>query len=160
VALLPLDLNRVVEQAAPMLAEMVSRQVVLHYRLAERLPHADGNARQVRQLILNLVLNASAALGAERGDVTVATRLVQADRAWLADAAVGQNLPEGTYVCLDVGGTGRPLDPGSLAAGVPGTLDLAALWAIVRGHHGAIKVRSEAGKATVFSVLLPAVCCP
>ncbi|GFO69191.1 hypothetical protein GMLC_27700 [Geomonas limicola] len=159
-----LEVNSVVEEMAHMLEVSISKKVVLRYQFAERLPAVNGDATQLRQVILNLVLNASEAIGEDRGLIVVATGLKQCDRAYLGDSCVDDQLPEGAYVSIDVSDSGcgiRPeivskiFDPFFTTKFTGRGLGMAAVLGIVRGHHGAIKLRSVPGSGTTFTVLLP-----
>ncbi|GFO60347.1 hypothetical protein GMST_26720 [Geomonas silvestris] len=159
-----LDVNGVVEEMAHMLGVSISKKVVLRYQFADRLPAVNADATQLRQVILNLVLNASEAIGEDRGLIVVATGLRQCDRAYLADSCIDDGLPEGSYVSVEVSDSGcgirpeiisRIFDPFFTTKFTGRGLGMAAVLGIVRGHQGAIKVRSVPGSGTTFTVLLP-----
>jgi CheY-like chemotaxis protein len=125
----------------------------------------EADASQLRQVILNLITNASEAIGELPGAITVATGLIQVDRAYLAETWIGADLQEGSYVCLEVTDTGcgmdretlgRIFDPFFTTKFAGRGLGLAAVLGIIRGHRGAIRVASEPCRGTSFQVLLPA----
>ena len=113
---------------------------------------------------MNLMTNASEAIGEETGVITVRTHVVEADRNYLGNTYLHDDLAEGTYVCLEVSDNGEGMDPDTLSnifdpfftTKFTGRgLGLAAVLGIVRGHKGALRVNSEAGKGTTFSILFP-----
>lgn len=160
----PLDLSALVQEMDHLLATSVSKEVVLKYDLAEGLPAVQADSTQARQLVMNLVTNASDAIDEKNGVVMVSTGVVEADRAYLVEAHLGGNLPEGRYVYVEVADTGcgmdeetraRVFDPFYTTKSVGRGLGLAAVLGIVRGHCGAIKIDSEPGRGSIFRVLLP-----
>ncbi|MEP6668044.1 MAG: CHASE domain-containing protein [Chthoniobacter sp.] len=159
-----LDLSAVVRETADLLQVSISKSSVLKYALAENLPAISADATQIRQIIMNLVINASEAIGERSGVISVATGVMDADRAYLTEAYLSPNIPEGTYVFLEVSdnGTGmtsetreRIFDPFFTTKFTGRGLGLAAVLGIVRGHSGALKVYSEVGRGTTFKLLLP-----
>jgi PAS domain S-box-containing protein len=160
-----LDLSRVVNGIRQLVSTVVSKKAELRYDLGAGLPQVEADAGQVRQLVMNLVANASDALAGESGDISVRTGDMFADRAYLAATVIDEQLAPGDYVFLEVSDTGvgmdretqeRIFDPFFSTKFVGRGLGLAAVLGIVRGHHGAIAVRSSPGHGTVIRVLFPA----
>ncbi len=161
----PVSLSDVVQEMAHMLEVSISKKVALRYDFAKALPAVEADVAQLRQIIMNLVINASEAIGDETGVVSVHTGSMQCDRAYLLSGHFGEDLPEGTYVFLEVADTGcgmdeetqqRLFDPFFSTKFTGRGLGLSAVLGIVRGHRGAIKVYTEVGKGSTFKVLLPA----
>jgi signal transduction histidine kinase len=159
-----LELSRLVEEMGQLLHVSLPDKVQLELDLAADLPAIEADASQVHQIVMNLVTNAAEAIGDESGVITVHTCMLEADRACLAEARLVEELPEGPYVCLQVSDTGcgmdaetqaKLFDPFFTTKFVGRGLGLAAVHGIVRGHRGAIRVRSEVGKGTTVTVLLP-----
>jgi signal transduction histidine kinase len=145
---------------------MVPDNVTLNYELAGDLPRVEGEAAEIRQVLTNLVVNASEAIGDQLGGIFVATGSMQVDRDLLATTCADRDLPEGQYVFLRVRNAGRSMDRATMArifdpffttkrAGRG--LGLAATLGIVRGSGGAIKVESSPGRGTEFTLLFPAL---
>ncbi|MCE9579729.1 MAG: PAS domain S-box protein [Deltaproteobacteria bacterium] len=157
-------LNAVVEEMAALLRAAISKKAVLRLELDRALPGIEGDGTQLRQVIMNLITNASDALGDEAGVITVRTHVVDVDRAFLRTTYLGDGVAPGRYVCLEVSDTGVGMTPATLArifdpffttkASGRG-LGLAALLGILRGHHGTIAVVSAPGQGATFQVLLP-----
>ncbi|HEY1108619.1 MAG TPA: PAS domain-containing protein, partial [Opitutaceae bacterium] len=150
----PIELTALVEDLLPLLKVSVSQHGALRLQLAKPLPAVRADATQLRQIVMNLVLNAADAVSAAKGEIVVTTGTMRADAALLSECAVGAELPPGSYVFLEVRDNGTGMKPEVLAkifdpffttkfAGRG--LGLAAVLGIVRGHKGALQVESEAG---------------
>jgi PAS domain S-box-containing protein len=160
-----LDLNNLITETAELLQISVSKKASLSLKLAASLPAVLADATQLRQVVMNLVINASEALGDRAGSIYVATGAVQVDSSFLEETHLSPDLPAGEYVFLDVMDDGvgmsqevqrRIFDPFFTTKFTGRGLGLAAVLGIVRGHKGALKVYSEEGVGTTFKVLLPA----
>ncbi len=161
------DLNDLVEDTARLLAVSVSKKAALEFRLERPLPELLADATQLRQVVMNLVINASEALGDYGGTIELATSLVHADRNYFTSAVLSPDLPEGDYVCLEVIDNGcgmdpevqaRIFDPFFTTKFTGRGLGLAAVHGIVRSHGGALRVESTLGRGTTFRLLFP--CAP
>ena len=156
----PLDASKAVQGMLGLLKVAVSRHVSLVTDLAEDLPAVWARGAQLTQIVMNLVVNASDAVGDQNGVVRVATRQVTIGQA----EAIAKALPAGPYVQLEVSDTGCGMSPETQAkifdpffsTKFSGRgLGLAVVHGIVRSLHGAIQVASEAGKGATFQILLP-----
>jgi signal transduction histidine kinase len=167
----PIDAGKLVEDMAHLLEVSISKKVVLKYNFAPNLPTFDGDATQIRQIILNLITNASEAIGEKSGVIALSTGAMSCDRAYLDGtnevfrSALSAPLPEGIYVYFEVADTGNGMDGGTLdkifdpffTTKFTGRgLGLSAVLGIVRGHRGTIKIYSEPRRGTTFKVLFPA----
>ncbi|MBM4438087.1 MAG: response regulator [Actinobacteria bacterium] len=119
---------------------------------------------QLRQVVMNLMPNASDALGACDGTVTVSTRFRTFSAEGLAGSPLAEPLAAGAYVSLTVADTGVGMDAATLkrifdpffTTKLTGRgLGLTAVLGIVRAHHGAILARRELGLGSSFAVVLP-----
>jgi len=160
-----LDLQRVVDEMSRMLEVSVSKRAVLKVNHADDLPTIRGDATQIRQVIMNLITNASEALAERSGVVSISTGAMSCDREYLRETYLDEALPEGAYVYLEVADTGcgmeeetrrRMFEPFFTTKFTGRGLGMAAVLGIVRGHGGAIKVYSEPRKGTTVKVLFPA----
>jgi PAS domain S-box-containing protein len=170
----PVWLNMLIAEMTTLLHASIPKRVHLHTNLAPELPLIEADATQIRQVIMNLVINASEAIesaatnsdpGAD-GEVTVTTWLCQTDSAYLATTYPSPDLPPGKYVALEVADTGAGMDQATLdrifepffTTKFTGRgLGLAAVLGIVRGHRGTLKINSTLGQGTTITVLLPAI---
>ncbi|MBU0679366.1 MAG: PAS domain S-box protein [Verrucomicrobia bacterium] len=161
----PVDLNEIVEEMTRLLEVSVSKMAILRYGLAPNLPAVKADATQIRQVVMNLITNASEAIGSASGIISVCTGAADCRRKYLKNLTMGENLSEGTYVYVEVSDTGvgmdaetqaKIFDPFFTTKFTGRGLGLAAVHGIVRGHNGAIDVRSALGKGTTIRVLFPA----
>jgi len=163
----PLSLNELVNEMAYLLTVSISKKVVIKYNFFPELPAVMADATQLRQVVMNLITNASEAIGEKSGVITLSTGVMDCDTAYL-EGVVGDSATHavGQYVYLEVSDTGCGMDPETLqkifdpffTTKFTGRgLGLAAVLGIVRGHHGALRVYTEKGRGTTFKVLLPAV---
>lgn len=159
------DLSEVVRETTYMLEVSISKKARLRYDLAGNLPLVEADPTQVRQVVMNLITNASEAIGDHSGEITLSTRVVECDRATLAATVVDDGLPEGPYIALEVADTGcgmapevqrRVFDPFFSTKFTGRGLGMAAVLGIVRGHRGAIRLESEPQAGTRVTVLFPA----
>ena len=160
-----LDMSEVVEEMARILEVSVSKKAVLKYNFADNLPPFEGDATQIRQVIMNLITNASEAIGDRSGIISITVGAMRVDLDYLRTTYLDENLSEGLYITLEVADTGcgmndeirsRLFDPFFTTKFTGRGLGMAAVMGIVRGHGGAIKVYSEVGKGTTMKVLFPA----
>lgn len=160
-----IDLNRLVEEMLHMMEVSISKKAVLRLDLHRPLPSVIADATQIRQVLMNLVTNASEAIGDKSGIIAITTGCYQYSNDSLRDVWSNENLPEGLYVSLEVTDTGcgmdsetigKIFDPFFTTKFTGRGLGMAALLGIVRGHKGFVKVYSEPGKGSTFKILLPA----
>jgi CheY-like chemotaxis protein len=142
----------------------ISRRHTLNLRLADDLPAVEADPTQLRQVVMNLLLNASEAIGDRPGTISLTTDVMDLGRPELATALVGADAAAGRYAYLEVADTGCGMDTTTrqrifdpfFSTKSPGRgLGLPAVFGIVRGHRGVIRLQSEPGGGTVFQVLLP-----
>ena len=158
------QLGEVVEEMTHLLQISVNKKVVLKLNLTPGLPSVAVDAAQIRQVIMNLVINASEAIGDKSGVISISTGLMHADKEYLSEMHLPANLEEGDYIYLEVSDTGcgmtpetraRIFDPFFTTKFTGRGLGLAAVLGIVRGHNGCLKVYTEPGRGTTFKLLLP-----
>jgi PAS domain S-box-containing protein len=158
------DLSALTEGLVPLLEISIARKAVLHLALSRDLPAVMADATQLRQIVMNLVLNAVDAVAGRQGEIHVSTGTVRANRALLDAAVAGSALPEGDYVFLEVrdNGSGMPaevlariFDPFFTTKFAGRGLGLAAVLGIVRGHKGALAVASSPDRGSCFRLLVP-----
>ncbi len=159
-----IDLSTLVEEMTHLLRVSITKTAMLEYHFDPRLPSVEVDTTQLRQVVMNLVVNASDAIGDFAGRISVSTGVMHADAAYLAETYLAHDTPEGEYVYLEVADTGngmdaetraRIFDPFFTTKFTGRGLGLAAVLGIVRGHRGAIKVTSQPGEGTTFRLLLP-----
>jgi len=160
-----LDLSELITEAGPLLELSSSKKAKLRFFLNKHLPLVQADVNQLRQVIINLVSNAAEAIGDKEGQIRITTGAMRATRDYLRQTHLAPDLPEGTYVFVEVSDNGSGMAPDVVArifepfytTKFTGRgLGLSAVLGIVRGHRAAIKVESEPGKGSSFLVLFPA----
>ena len=148
-----------------LLKSIVSKRALLNLNLGKNLPPMRGDTSQISQVIMNLVLNASDAIGERSGVVTISTGATECSREYLKKTYGDENLAPGLYITLEVSDTGTGMDkatqerifePFFTTKFTGRGLGLAAVLGIVRGHKGALRLYSQLGKGTTFKILFPA----
>jgi PAS domain S-box-containing protein len=141
-----IGLNKLIEEIATLLQASVTRKHQLILKLAPDLPAVMADTAQMTQVVMNLIVNASEAIGDAPGTITIRTHY------------------HSTYVMLEVNDTGNGMDEATLARifepffttkFVGRGLGLSAVQGIVRGHNGTIQVQSHIGTGTTFTISLP-----
>ncbi len=159
------NLNSLVREMGQLLRVSIPRAISIEYQLADKLPPVNGDPTQLRQMVMNLITNAAEAIGDSGGSIVLATRSGHADRRMFADGYFPPGRPEGDYVCLEVTDNGQGMDeetrskifdPFFTTKFTGRGLGLPAVHGIVNGHGGALRVTSEKGRGTTFTILLPA----
>jgi PAS domain S-box-containing protein len=157
-----IDLSKTVEEMYGLLKSAISKRVTLVTDLSEHLPAIKARTAQIRQVVMNLVVNASDAIKDSNGVIRVTTRSVtlgpnNAD-------VTKKDLTEGDYVQIEVSDTGcgmsheiraRIFDPFFTTKSAGRGLGLPVIHGIAQSLHGAIRVESEVGRGTTFQVLIP-----
>ncbi|MFO0728382.1 MAG: ATP-binding protein [Myxococcota bacterium] len=145
----PSDLNDVMRKTAKLVEAKEGDKAVIELDLAEGIPSAEVDAEKIKQVILNLVLNAIDAMGTTGGPpITIRTRYMpERERIEIAVKDRGPGIPKETLDHLFIPFfTTKPNGTG---------LGLAVCQRIVTNHGGEIRVESQVGQGTEFSVRLP-----
>jgi two-component system cell cycle sensor histidine kinase/response regulator CckA len=160
----PIDLGQLVTDITHLMQLSIAKTSFLNLNLARNLPPVLADGTQMRQVVMNLVINASEACGDSQGVIGITTGLVHLNADYKRNALLDPELPERDYVFLEVSDNGsgmtedvraRIFDPFFTTKFTGRGLGLAAVQGIVRAHRGAIKVYSEPGQGSTFKVLLP-----
>lgn len=160
------NLSKIVEDMLQLSRVSISKKVNVILELSDNLPSVEVDASQVRQLVMNLILNAAEEIGNRESEIIVSTGVLDCDRTFLANTYVDDNLPEGKYAFIEVTDSAcgmdaetvnRIFDPFFSTKSSRRGMGLAAVLGIIRGHNGAIKVVSELGTGTTITVFFP--CC-
>ena len=156
-----LDLNRVVEETSEIFGK-AKMGVTIHKELADGLFATEADESQLKQILLDLYLNAAEAM-LDSGDFIVKTSNVTHE-----DMKDKEYDPKpGNYVLLTVTDTGVGMDKSTMGLifdpffttkhmGMGTGLGLAAVYGIITGHGGYIDVESRKGHGSTFSLYFPA----
>ena len=161
----PLDVNDVVEEMVHLLGVSIPKNVELRFDLAPGVPAVRADAAQLQQVVMNLVTNAAEALGGRDGAVRLATRLERVDDPASIAPPHGQPPAAGEFVVLEVrdDGCGMPqdvlqriFDPFFTTKQTGRGLGLSAMLGILRGHGAGLRIASEPGRGSCFTLYFPA----
>jgi signal transduction histidine kinase/ligand-binding sensor domain-containing protein/CheY-like chemotaxis protein len=154
------DVSRIVAEMLEFLRISVSKRAKLVTDLSQDLPKIRASAAQIRQVVMNLLTNASEAIGDRGGLIRVTTRRVATSPA----ATVTRGPAGNSYLQLEVSDNGcgmsretqaKVFDPFFSTKGAGHGLGLAVVHGIVRGLGGAIHIASDSGQGTTIQILLP-----
>jgi two-component system, cell cycle sensor histidine kinase and response regulator CckA len=148
----PIDLSLLVDEMLQLLKVSISKQATLEADLGRGLRAVYANPAQLRQVVMNLVTNASQALEERVGVIRVTTAPVKGDYLRLEVSDTGSGMTPEVQA--------RIFDPFFTTKSNGHGLGLAAVQGIVRSHSGMINVVSALGNGTRFEVLLPCVSQP
>ncbi|HJU84051.1 MAG TPA: CHASE domain-containing protein [Holophagaceae bacterium] len=161
----PVQLNKVVTEMAELLAASRPPGVTLRFQLAPDLPNVQADPVQMQQVVLNLVTNATEAIGEAEGAVAISTSHRVYSDLELEQGYPGQGLLPGPYVSLRVKDSGCGMDEAVLArifdpfftTKFSGRgMGLATVQGIVKAHRGGLRVNSKPGAGSTFVAILPA----
>ena len=160
----PIDLEALTRETVQLVEGSIARGLSIQYEPTSGLPPMHGDALQVGQVVLNLLINAVEAVMPTRARITVAVGCEVLTRADLADATFGGDAPPGKYLFVEVrdegpgmheATLGRIFDPFFTTKESGHGLGLAAVQGIVRSHGGVVRVTSAPGRGSAFRVWLP-----
>src|SRR5262249_43303536 len=151
-----------ITEMARLLRVSLSKTVTLKVQLAKDLPPIAADTTQIRQVALNVIVNAAEAIGDAEGVISLSTGLRHTIPADLSSASCASELPAGEYVYLEVTDTGCGMDAATrerigerfFTTKTPGRgLGLAVVLEIVHSQGGTLMVASEHGRGTTVTVL-------
>jgi two-component system, cell cycle sensor histidine kinase and response regulator CckA len=164
-----LDLSVIVDDMNLLLRSSIPQTLTLTKDLEPSLPAIRADAAQIQQVVMNLIINASEAIGDENGTIALSTGLMACSADYLANSLTctsgeGAAPAPGTYVYFEVRDTGcgmdestrtRLFEPFFTTKFTGRGLGMAAVLGIMRGHYGAIVLDTEPGRGTTFRMLFP-----
>ncbi len=161
-----INLGTLLEETLHMLKTCVSKKAILNLNLEKATLWVHGDPSQIRQILMNLVINASDAIGERSGVITITTGAMDCSEHYLANGYILAPGKPGTYAYIKVSDTGCGMDTKTIArifepfftTKFTGRgLGLSAVMGILRAHEGALRVYSEPGKGTSFKVMFAVV---
>ena len=164
-----IDLADLLRENADLFRASISRTVTLNLVGGGPPPVIDADAGQIQQIVMNLITNASDAIGARPGAVRLESGVMTCTDEFLARSRVENRPPAGLYAFIEVADNGagmdeetlqRLFDPFFTTKFTGRGLGMSAVLGIVRGHKGAIIVDSAPGVGTTIRVLFPAAAVP
>lgn len=161
----PTDLSALVHEMSKLLNVSISKSCKMTLALADRLPMISADQTQIRQVVMNLIINASEAIEHDDGEIVVSTVVTDCNDTFLAESGLAEQLTPGEYVCLEIADNGcgmseetqiRLFEPFFTTKFTGRGLGMSAVLGIVRGHQGAVQIRSEPDRGTTFKIFFPA----
>jgi hemerythrin-like metal-binding protein len=161
----PLDLNLQVEDMIRLLQSSLFRKASIQWQPTPDLPTMDGDLAQIQQVIMNLIINASEAVAAQEGVITIRTGSEAIGGTDAENQPPGMALKPGIYLTFEVSDNGpgmppevqeRIFDPFFTTKFTGRGLGLSVVQGILRGHQGGIRVTSKVGEGTSFKLFFPA----
>lgn len=158
------DLNQLVRDNVEIFRSSIARTTSLSLQLSTTLPMINADEGQVRQVIMNLITNASEAMESQPGVLTLSTGVMYCEADYLSRTLIEPRPDPGWFVWLEVMDQGvgmdeetllRLFDPFFSTKFTGRGLGLAAVQGILRGHGGGIVVTSVLGQGTTLRVLFP-----
>ncbi len=159
-----INLSAVVKEMGSLLDVSISKKVTIQYSLTEDLLPVRGDISQIRQVAMNLITNASEAIGDRPGVIAINIHEVELRPGELKNVFPPGHVLEGPHVLLEVSDTGSGINEETLqkifdplfTTKVTGRgLGLASLLNAVQRHNGAVEVKSKVGRGTVFRIYFP-----
>jgi PAS domain S-box-containing protein len=161
------NINDVIDEINGILTVNISKKVKINYTLDKNMTNIAADSSQIKQLVMNLVINASEAIGDNEGMISVRTGISHFTQAILPgeNILMVENLKNGSFGYIEVKDTGCGIDEKNLGMifdpffttkFIGRGLGLATVIGIVRNMGGAVKVESVQGRGSVFTLYLPA----
>jgi PAS domain S-box-containing protein len=155
--------KHLIKEVIKILKDTLPKNIDIQYSLPEGLWPVSGDATQIHQVLMNLLINARDAMP-HGGKITIVTSNVQLDENY---ARMNLDAAPGRFACIAVADTGSGIPKETIEKifdpffttkemGKGTGLGLSTVLTIVKSHGGFIKVYSEVGRGTEFKVYLPA----
>lgn len=160
----PVDLHALVMEMVELSRASVSKKIHFHLHLPSDTPSIMGDDAQVRQVVMNLIVNASEAIGNQNGTISLSIKQQSCSAEQLAGTAITDGVLPGDYLVLGITDNGcgmdehmlvRMFEPFYTTKFTGRGLGMSSVLSIVKGHKGTISVRSEVGKGSTIEVYFP-----
>jgi nitrogen-specific signal transduction histidine kinase/CheY-like chemotaxis protein len=161
-----MEANAMVNDTVSLVRISISKKISLRLIPSPQPVGIKADGAQIRQVLMNLVLNAAEAIGDSTGTIAIRTSRVQPSPAGLADAVFQPKSVAAEYVQIEVIDSGcgmsketqeKIFEPFFTTKFAGRGLGLSAVLGIVKAHNGVLKIISQAGHGTTFKILLPLV---
>jgi signal transduction histidine kinase/CheY-like chemotaxis protein len=165
----PMEQTRVnlwllVDEVVKMLQAAIKKNVAIELDLNCVVPEIKGDAGQIQQIIMNLIINAAEAIADNNGAIRVALTRILVTVDQRETDAFGTYIQPGAYICLDVTDTGCGMDEETqtrifepfYTTKLSGRgLGMSAIHGIIKSHRGMLQLTSKPGVGTTFKVFFP-----
>ena len=156
---------KLVEDMVTMLRPTLPQNSVISTDLSTETAIVNGDASQLTQVIMNLIINASEAMDKEQGEIRVSLAMATVSADQTDMDYNGKPFLPGVYVCLEVTDNGcgmdeetkrRVFEPFYTTKFTGRGLGMSAVLGIITSHNGALQLFSQTGQGTTFKIYLPA----
>ncbi len=146
----PMDLNQAVEDAIVIVAHQLGiNEIALEKDLAPQLPQTHGNANQIQQVLMNLMINAQQAMEGQPGVIKITTRHTDTGHIAVQVSDTGPGIPQEIQSKIfEPFFTTKPAGKGT-------GLGLSVTYGIIKDHKGEVRLESAPGQGTTFVITLP-----
>ncbi len=153
-----------VDEMVKMLKSTLNQNAVITLNISHNIPVIKGDASQLRQIVMNLVINASEAISDAQGEIRVSLATATIIAGQSKKDHLGKTIPAGQYVCLEVSDTGcgmdedtkqRVFEPFYTTKFTGRGLGMSAVLGIIAAHMGSLQLFSQPGQGSTFKVYLP-----
>ncbi len=157
------NMTALVDDMVKMLRSTLNQKVVIKHDLSPEVPSIRADASQIRQIVMNLIINASEAIGEAPGEIRVSLTKTEIHAGQPDKDHLGKIITAGRYVCLEVSDNGcgmddetrqRVFEPFYTTKFTGRGLGLSAVLGIITAHKGAMQVSSQPGQGSTFKVYL------
>jgi PAS domain S-box-containing protein len=158
------DVTALLDDMLSMLKSTLPQNVTIKPYLSGDIPSIKADASQIRQIVMNLIINASEAIGEDQGDIVVSLTKTTIGAEQPEKDHLGKTITDGPYICLEITDTGcgmddetkrRIFEPFYTTKFVGRGLGMSAVLGIITSHKGALQFTSQPGHGTTFKVYLP-----
>ncbi len=163
-AMSQLNMCTLLDEMVTMLKATLPQNAEINLDLPTDIPFINGDASQIRQIVMNLIINASEAIGKEHGEIQVSLATIAIKTGQSEEEYNGKSIPSGWYVCLKVTDNGcgmdeetkwRIFEPFYTTKFTGRGLGMSAVLGIINSHGGSLQLQSHLGQGTTFKVYLP-----
>jgi len=153
-----------VEETVDMLKSTVGKNIEITSGFSSGLPTIMADASQIKQIVMNVIMNASEAIGENQGKILVSLTKSTIKAEQPKTDHLGKYIPAGCYICLEITDTGcgmdeetksRLFEPFFTTKFTGRGLGMSAVLGIIAAHKGALQLFSQPGKGSIFRVYLP-----
>ena len=159
-----LRLSSIIDSILQLLESSIEKRVKLDVSHDDSTACIHADKGQIKQVIMNLVINAAEAIGEDNGVIEVRTTQIRLRDIDIRPLLGADDMLVGDYICLHVSDNGcgmdnmtqqKIFDPFFTTKFTGRGLGMSAILGIIRGHHGGMAVHSTLGMGTTFDVYFP-----
>jgi len=163
-SMVQVNLTAMVEDMVKMLKSAINQNVVITTNISNDIPAIMSDISQLRQVVMNLIINAAEAIGEEQGAINVSLTKAEIKTSQSLKDHLGKAITPGSYICLEVTDTGcgmdddtkrRIFEPFYTTKFTGRGLGMSAVLGIITAHNGSLQLVSQPGQGSSFKIYLP-----